>query len=210
MNEVIRKKDIESAMSYEAYRNLVTEMFENGSATGGQTDDAMLNYTKLNQHRMKRLDKTTKLNETLIKQVEAVSEKWFWIVLTEGWCGDAAHNIPVIQKMAELNSNIELGFLLRDENLNIMDAYLTNGGRSIPKLICLRQDTLEEVGTWGPRPAPVQKMTLDHKESPKESNQDFSIRVQNWYNGDKSETIQREFESLLKEWTLTKRTESIH
>ena len=156
----------------------------------------MAHYTKLNWSRMRRLDKQSKINTSLAKKVEAIEGKQVWLVLVEGWCGDVAQNLPVIQKMVELNPNIELRMIFRDENLDVMDAYLTNGGRSIPKLIAMDADSLEELWTWGPRPAPVQEMVEEYKKTGGPYSE-FSEKVQKWYNGDKTQTLQNEFEALI-------------
>lgn len=124
--------------------------------------------------------------------------KWLWLVITEAWCGDAAQNIPVIAKIAEINSNIELKFILRGENLVVMDTYLTNGGRSIPKLICLDSQTLEELGTWGPRPVIAQKRFMKDKTDPDVSHEEMVKNNQLWYLQDKTLSIQNEFLELIK------------
>ncbi|MHC8520324.1 thioredoxin family protein [Rossellomorea sp. H39__3] len=57
------------------------------------------------------------------------------IAITEDWCGDAMVNIPILLKLAEA-AGIEVKMILRDENLELMDQYLTNGtSRSIPIFI---------------------------------------------------------------------------
>ncbi|MGP4061439.1 thioredoxin family protein [Halobacillus sp. H74] len=82
------------------------------------------------------------------------------IVLTEDWCGDAMLNIPIYLRLAEA-SHIPTHFLLRDENLELMDQYLTNGqSRSIPKIIFIDSEG-KEVGTWGPRAPEVQEFIND-------------------------------------------------
>ncbi|ARI76719.1 thioredoxin family protein [Halobacillus mangrovi] len=82
------------------------------------------------------------------------------IILTEDWCGDAMLNIPIFLRLAEAG-HIQTRFLLRDENLELMDQYLTNGSsRSIPKIIFLHPNG-KEIGTWGPRAEKVQQF-IDH------------------------------------------------
>ena len=108
-----------------------------------------------------------------------------------------AQNLPVVQKMVEYQPNIDLKLIFRDEHLDVMDAFLTNGGRSIPKLIMLDEGSLAELGQWGPRPAPVQEMVIEFKETGGEYSK-FSERVQKWYNADRTETVQREFIKLLE------------
>jgi hypothetical protein len=81
-----------------------------------------------------------------------------------------------------------------------MDKYLTNGTRSIPKLVCLKADTLEEIGTWGPRPAILQQMATEHKKNPVMADSLFKESLQAWYAKDKAQHLQQEFEDLLVKW----------
>ena len=191
---------IEKSLSYQAYRSLVDEHLAEGKTTGPKQSEALTHYTKMNVQRMKRWDKTAKIEDELATLMTQVQEKWIWLILTEGWCGDAAHSVPVIEKLAALNPNIETRYLLRDENLPLMDQYLTNGGRSIPKLIALKADSLEEIGTWGPRPMPAQAMMLAYKQNPEESYEAFNIKIQKWYSQDKGQVIQAEFKELIPLW----------
>ncbi|MDW7695661.1 thioredoxin family protein [Flammeovirgaceae bacterium SG7u.111] len=193
---VISKETIEQAFTYQQYRNLLDQLFEEGKTTGPNQSEAMLEYAKINQQRMKRLDKTTKLSEEVLAAVQQLEKKVVWLVLTEGWCGDAAQNLPIINKIAEASSNIELRLILRDENLEIMDAYLTNGGRSIPKLIALDAETLEELGTWGPRPEPVQAIVNENREKGTPYHE-YSTQIHKWYATDKTLSLQKEMVELM-------------
>jgi len=202
MNKVISQEHIEKALSYEEYVQLTEELLSRNKTTGDNHSPAMVEYTRLNDRRMKRVNKTTRLQDSLVEKLKSVDQPWIWLVLTEAWCGDAAQNIPVLAQMAQQNDHIDLKLILRDENPEVMDAYLTEGGRSIPKMICLTP-TLEEVGTWGPRPEPVQQMVRDFK---KEENGDYKIfseKVQLWYAKDKTMTLQSEMEFLLDKWATT-------
>ncbi|WP_057914588.1 thioredoxin family protein [Peribacillus muralis] len=82
------------------------------------------------------------------------------IVITEEWCGDAMMNIPILLNIAEA-ANVETRMVLRDENLELMDQYLTNGtARSIPIFIFI--DKLgEERAVWGPRAPRVQDYVME-------------------------------------------------
>jgi hypothetical protein len=81
-----------------------------------------------------------------------------------------------------------------------MDKYLTNGGRSIPKLICLKTETLEEIGTWGPRPAVIQQIVNENKDNPDLSFGEKVRMIHSWYETDKTITLQKEFIDLIKNW----------
>lgn len=196
----ITRELIDNAMSYEEYKNLVDLLFEEGKTTSGHTDEQMLHYTTMNQHRMKRLDKTVKLDEELEERLRSVKTPMVWLVISEGWCGDAAQNLPVIKKMADANDNIELKIIFREEHLDVMDEYLTNGGRSIPKLVALNADTLEELGTWGPRPEPAQKLFEEGKSEEGRTKKEIAKEIQKWYSKDKGKTFQEELRPLIGQW----------
>lgn len=194
------QEKIAKSMSYAEYRELIATLVAEGKTTGPNQSEELAGYTALNAHRMKRLDKNTVLEPAVLDGLAAIERKQTWLVLTEGWCGDAAQNLPILAKMAEANPNVELRLVLRDDNLDLMDAYLTNGGRSIPKLIALDSESLAELGTWGPRPAPVQQMMMDYKADPnKPPYSEFNKTIQLWYARDKTRTAQGEFGALLPE-----------
>ena len=69
------------------------------------------------------------------------------MVISEGWCGDAAQILPVINKMALVSNKIEFRIVLRDENPALMDAFLTNGGKAIPKVIMIDNESGEVINT---------------------------------------------------------------
>lgn len=80
------------------------------------------------------------------------------LVLAEPWCGDAASLVPILARLADaVPDKIELRLLRRDANLDIMDRHLTRGGRAIPVAIVYDED-VQELGWWGPRPAPAQAL----------------------------------------------------
>ncbi|MDZ7715776.1 MAG: thioredoxin family protein [Balneolaceae bacterium] len=197
---VITREIIEESMSYSEYRKLIDELLEEGKTTSGDDSDEILHYTRMNIQRMNRLDKRTELNDTLLRKISALDSQWIWLVLTEGWCGDAAQNVPVLNKIAETSANIDIRFILRDKHLDIMDEYLTNGGRSIPKLICLDANTLEEIGTWGPRPAVIQEKAMEWKDDDSITKEEWAEKLHKWYAEDSTQELQDEFTELIELW----------
>jgi hypothetical protein len=165
MKDMITKEQFESGYTYSEYRELVDSEFENGRTTGSNQGEDYIQYTKMNIHRMKRLDKTIELDEDLVSKLKSMPCEVNWLLLTEAWCGDAAQNVPVLNKMAEASKKINLRLILRDENLDIMNQYLTNGGMAIPKLVILDGE-MNEIVSWGPRPATVQEMVMESELEP--------------------------------------------
>ena len=198
MNTPITRYTIEKAMSYEQYRSLIDELLEKGQTTGTNQAREMIEYTRLNVQRMNRLDKTVEILPELGEILSGLKRDLVWVVLTEAWCGDAAQNVPVIARIARESSRIRCLFLLRDDHPKIMDAYLTQGSRSIPKLICLDAENLDELCTWGPRPAEAQKMAMAFKNTPGKSKEEFMAGLHLWYGRDGGQTLQREFVDWLR------------
>jgi hypothetical protein len=152
-------------------------------------DNSMVEYTKLNYSRLKRWMKVGELNPQLVDRIKQIDKKQDWIIITEHWCGDAAHILPFLVKLAELNPVINLSLQLRDSNSQI-DSYLTNGSKSIPILI-IRNEKQQDEFIWGPRPKACQCMYLELKEQQK-SIEDIKLFIQNWYNNDKGKSLQEE------------------
>lgn len=192
--ETMEKNTIETvlakAKSYMEYRDLVDDLFAKGKSTGDTQSESYLNYTDLNIHRMNKWDKHYKVSREVEAMFNQLDKNETWLVISEGWCGDAAHALPVIHKLAESSQEVEMKVALRDENPQLMDMFLTNGARSIPKLIRL-SETGEVLGTWGPRPALGQKIIDDAKIAGTPM-PEAKEALQLWYARDKGKTIEAE------------------
>jgi thiol-disulfide isomerase/thioredoxin len=186
------------AMTFETYNELFSNFAASGKTSGPDQSPAMIDYTKLNFHRSKRVFKTAQINPILAETINENDKPVFWTLLTETWCGDAANSVPVIGKLAQLNPLIDLKIVFRDENLDLMDQFLTNNGRSIPKLIATDENG-QVLFDWGPRPQPAQEIYDQWKKSdPKPSYQEFHITLQTWYQADGGASTQAELLQLLE------------
>lgn len=185
---------LQNTMTYTDYRNVVASLATEGKSTGENQTDALTNYTMLNDRRMKRLDKTLKIDVNSLSKVTANTT---WIVLTESWCGDAAQTMPVMHKIAEADPKLSFKVLLRDENLDVMNKFLTNDAMSIPKLIAVDDATGEILGDWGPRPTIATKMAADYKEVNGELTPEFKQDLQLWYTKDKGQNTVEDLKALL-------------
>ncbi|MFT4695300.1 MAG: hypothetical protein ACI8RY_000456 [Urechidicola sp.] len=188
-------KSLVNSLSYNEYRALVTNLLGNNESTTKNGSEDLVSYSKLNNSRMKRLDKTTKLDDSVVNKFSSIDKKITWVVLSEGWCGDAAQNLPVINKLAETNSNINLRIVLRDENPELMNEFLTNGNQAIPKLIQLENEKVTK--TWGPRPTIATKMVVDYKAKHGQLDADFKKDLQVWYNKNKNENVIEDLSELI-------------
>lgn len=192
--KTIRKSDyqnyLQKGIGYDQYKNQMAEDLLHNS------DDKIKEYINLNQHRMSRVEKTYSINETLAQQIKRLTHKTYWLILTEHWCGDAAQTLPAFQKVTELSRGmIEMKLVYRDENPELMDAYLTGESRSIPKLIQL--DVHYNVtGIWGPRPTEAQKLVKELKSNPATAST-YSTELHKWYAQNKQHALESEIAKLV-------------
>ena len=190
------KQYLDKSYSFGEYVSLIDRLLTEARTTGPNQSEAMVGYGRLNRQRMARLEKTVSLDEQAKDLLSANQSGQIWLVITEGWCGDAAQNVPAIEKAAAASDLIETRYVLRDENLELMDQYLTDGARSIPKLIALDTDTLEVLFTWGARPAEAQKLFKERKAAGVDKSI-ISEEMQRWYNADRGISVQRELAQLV-------------
>jgi len=202
MNSTI-KKALENSISYQEYRLLIEKLVEEKSTTGKEKTQENITFTLLNNQRMKRWDKTIKATDAVKEKIQVFNQSTTWLVITESWCGDAAHVLPVINTVATLNKNIALRIVLRDENAELMDAFLTDGARSIPKLIMIDNATGEVIQTYGPRPSTATKMVNAYKAKHGKLTPEFKEELQHWYNKNKGQDIIADLVSLLCELDAT-------
>lgn len=196
MNPII-KKSLSSAFSYTEYRNHITELIKKGQTTGSDQSEAMIHYTELNEARLHRLDKTMQVTDEVISQLQNLKKNYLWLVISEGWCGDAAQILPIINKMALVSDKIELRIILRDDNEEVMDMFLTNGTRSIPKLIIIDKESEEVINHFGPRPQEAKQLILDYKAIHGIVDEPAKIELQKWYLHDKGVSTQNEIMELM-------------
>lgn len=197
-----------AGMTYAEYRSLAIRLLQAGKTTasmsehpGVEESDSLLEYTRLNEQRMSRIEKTFRLDpETaaLLHDIRLPIEGW---VLTESWCGDAAQILPVLEQLAVHQPLIQLRYLLRDQHPALMDAFLTDGGKAIPKVIWVDPATQRIIGQWGPRPAIPQSMMQQFKaemqaapdqEAREAVYERAKTAVHTWYAHDKTVSTQRE------------------
>ncbi len=201
IKEII-SQSLKKAIDYQTYRNKVHQLVLDGSTSGNEKTEDLINYTKLNDSRMRRWDKTLRIQEKHKKSISNFNKKITWLVITESWCGDAAHVIPVLNKIAELSENIELKLVFRDENDDLMNQFLTNGGKSIAKLIMIDEISGKVIGTFGPRPSEATKLVNDYKAEHGQLTPEFKQILQGWYNTDKGQGVVKDIVALLKTYSF--------
>jgi hypothetical protein len=190
------QKALQNSFSYADYRKQIAHLISEGKSTGHEQSKDLLHYSELNETRMNRLEKTIDVLPEIKITLQNLEKKYIWLVLSEGWCGDAAQIVPVIHKMAAITDKIEFKIALRDDNDALMQHFLTNGGKAIPKLIVLDAENFEVLADWGPRPHGAKQLIIDYKVTHGVVDETAKIELQKWYLHDKGVSIQQEIMEL--------------
>jgi len=196
--DALIENSISNSYTYIEYRNHISQLLLDGLSTGNTQSEDLTHYSSLNEVRMNRLDKTIKVPDTIDEKLKHLKKNHILLVISEGWWGDAAQIMPVINHMAEATEKIELKIVLRDENDALMEQYLTNGSRSIPKLILVDKETGIVRGSWGPRPAGATQLVKEFKEKHGVFNAEAKTELQKWYLQDKGLSTMEEIALLLE------------
>ena len=206
--DIIDARILDTGMTYAAYIENVNALIAQGKAStnDASNDEEHLHFTQLNQSRMKRLDKTIHLSSETIAALAQWNLSVYFLVISEGWCGDAAQILPVINKMTEVNTHLKMRIIYRDEHLNIIDRYLTNGGRAVPIILIVKQEGGIVLGQYGPRPDELSKIMAARKilerqlpvHEQKAFFEESKTLAQKWYNENKTIDIQKELVAVLK------------
>ena len=179
------------------YRKLVSDLLLEGKSTGNEQSEDLVHYSTLNETRMNRLDKTMKITEENSLKLTSLKGEYIWLVISEGWCGDAAQLLPIVNKMAVASGKIELRIVLRDDNDDLMNLFLTNNSKSIPIVIVVDKETGELVGHWGPRPKGAIALIQDYKKEFGVVDETAKTNLQLWYLHDKGLSTQQELINLM-------------
>lgn len=190
-------KALFNSHSYLEYRKLVSDLLLEGKSTGSEQSDDLTHYSELNDTRMHRLDKTMKITDENIQKLTNLRGEYIWLVISEGWCGDAAQLLPIINKMAVDSGKIELKIVLRDENEELMKLFLTNKKKSIPVVIVIDKATGGDIAKWGPRPKGATDLITDYKNEFDTIDETAKANLQLWYLHNKGLSTQDELVNLM-------------
>lgn len=184
--------------SYAEYRKLVSDLLRDEKSTGNEQSSELTLYSGLNETRMNRLEKTMKIPEEISQKLKSLRKEYIWLVISEGWCGDAAQLLPVFNAMAMASDGkVELKIVLRDENEELMDLFLTNKAKAIPKVIVINRETGGVLAHWGPRPKGASELIDDYKKKHGAIDETAKTELQIWYLHDKGESTQNEIIDMM-------------
>jgi len=199
-NQTLTPALLDAALTYPQYRALVSTLAQEHRTSGPEQKPLLIRLTHLNQELLDQAYEHPLLPE-LIAALRALPQPWRWVVLAEAWCGDTSQHLPVLAHLAaESAGRVELRVLLRSEHPAVMEAHLTDGKASIPKLVCLDAATLTERGTWGPRPAAAQTLAAQLHADKDLHVMELIKRMNAWAAADQGQSVQRELLALMPAW----------
>ena len=121
----------------------------------GLTYDAYKAQMTRNRDRLEENEQRVALSKEDLAAFGALPRPVKVLVLAEDWCGDVIANLPVLGRLAKDSGKLDVRIFLRDQNDDIMQAYLNKGQfKSIPVFVFFDED-FRELGHWIERPASV-------------------------------------------------------
>jgi hypothetical protein len=190
-------KALFNSYSYSEYKKIVSDLLSEGKSTGNEQSENLLQYSTLNEIRLKRLDKTISVPEEVGLKLKELEKEYIWLVIAEGWCGDAAQILPVLNKMALESDKIDLKIVFRDLNDDLMNQFLTNDARAIPKLLIIDKELGKVCKHWGPRPKGASDLIQNYKEQFGVVDEEAKTQLQLWYLHDKGLSVQNEVVEMM-------------
>lgn len=186
----------DNAVEYNAYMDAFEKAVEVNSVLPEAEQIPKFQYYTLNLQRARRIYKTYKLTDDIVAALKALEKPVHWLIITEPWCGDSSQILSVLQRIAEESAGkLQLHLLYRDQNPELIDQFLTNGSRSIPKLVQLN-DRFELTGEWGARPAEAQAL-VNKLKAEGMAHDEFIVHLHKWYAADKAQALSKEMAKLL-------------
>jgi len=193
---VLTAEQFATGLPYPAYRQHITEVL--ATPAGVPHLAKLLPHYQENVARMDREAPTIALLPELQAALSQLTQPYTWAIITEGWCGDASHTVPLLEAVAQASGgHLTTRYFLRDAHPDFIDRYLTNGGRAIPIAVVLHTDSRTEAAVWGPRPAPLQEIMqeLKAREAPFK---EIITQVNAWYAQDATRTTQHELLAMVQ------------
>ncbi len=195
MKTEIKNKIKNISLTYKQYIDLTIKEIESTDVNSlNDAEKTLFEYKKLNLQRSSRIEKYYLVNDELKSIIQNIKQIQTWVIITENWCGDSAQNLAYIAAFTKMNPSITLKIILRDSNLDIMDQYLTDGSRSIPKLIAF-DENWNELFNWGPRPQAAKEL-MEQLKKEGLSKTDKYEKLHLWYGRNRGKDIEQEFKDL--------------
>jgi Thioredoxin len=192
----IKNKIQNISLTYNQYIDLTKKEIEKTEVNSlNDAEKTLFEYKKLNLQRSSRIEKYYSVSDELKSIIQSFKQIQTWVIITENWCGDSAQTLPYIAAFTKINPLITFKIILRDSNLDIMDQYLTNGTRSIPKLIVFDENWNEFFG-WGPRPEAAKELMEQLNEEGLSKTEKYE-KLHLWYGRNRGKDIEQEFRDLL-------------
>lgn len=194
------------AMTYPTYRRLINELHQQNKVTGHEQTESLLEYSKLNEHRMNRWDRSFNVDPQITEMAKRSAATYTWLVITEGWCGDSAQVLPGIVKIAEALKNVNVLIALRDDNPDIMSDVIRGDKRAIPVVLCI-DGNHEVIWKWGDRLKEAADLVAEHKSRADYSKEVMSKDLHLWYAKNAERALNQEFRQLIEAYMVTERVQ---
>jgi len=103
------------------------------------------------QRRWNQVYDAARLSDAQRRFVESFTRRVNLLVISGIWCGDCVQQCPLLQRIAQASAGkINLAFIDRDENRDLVEQHRINGGDRVPVVFFLAED-FEPCAVYGDR-----------------------------------------------------------
>jgi len=113
--------------------------------------------TPKNRERLEKVYSSVSIPIDLHEQIKEIETSIRLLVFAENWCSDTVLVLPIIQKLTELNENLDLIVVPRDDVIEEFKRYLLTKGKAKIPLVLFLIDRTDEVKRWIERTEYVDK-----------------------------------------------------
>lgn len=152
-------------------------------------------YSKYNLDRQLLVSEQWRMSSSFREAILSLHGPQTWMFLTDDWCIDSAYSLPLVREAAALREDVTIHILLKDDNLDILDRYLTNGSRSIPEFVAFDEEGVPLM-IWGPQPDAIRNIRRDLMDGGAEGSIVSSTTV-DWYADHGWLEVERELTELM-------------
>ena len=184
------------ALTYDEYMSAWRD--KNGLSMKGldKVNRRMRHYSRYNYDRQQGVELTYTMSEPFRQAVGELQTPLTWYFITDDWCIDSAYSLPLLMQAAELKGDIDIHILMKEDNLGLLDDFLTDGRRSIPVLF-----GVDESGSvrfrWGPQPKVLEDLRTSLQEAGEPGRVVSSSTIE-WYAADGHLEVERELTDLFQ------------
>lgn len=128
----------------------------------GRSFSAFMESVEAREETWRRNRERAVVPEDLLSRARAAGGSWRLLVIADDWCGDSAHTVPYVARLAASLEGLEMRIVASDDARPLMRAHPTPDGRAATPTMVLLDEEFHERGCFVERPPRLQSWFLEN------------------------------------------------